>query len=293
MKKIIKISISVVLIIAAAYVIQNIVGEKTSLVPESIQENDRKDNTSTVSENSLFFVYTEEDDFIGKSESGVDNFVRYLLHPKKENMELYNSLSSKNTKQSTVVIIPLFTMLAYTNPGFYDYYAGICDESCLTVNAISAHQNAKFDYRSSAMANQVFQILGYERISDADVNQDPSILSKYDRVILLHNEYVTKKMFDAITNHPKVIYLYPNALYAEISVDEKNSTITLIRGHGYPEETIANGFDWEFENTDPYEFDKKCENWEFYEIDNGFMLNCYPEEIIFNDVKLLETIRDL
>ena len=42
---------------------------------------------------------------------------------------------------------------------------------------------------------------------------------------MLHNEYVTRPMFDAITSHPNVIYLYPNALYAEIEVnyiDENN-----------------------------------------------------------------------
>ena len=183
-------------------------------------------------------------------------------------------------------------MLAYTNHGFYDYYAGVCDEECLTVNGISVYQTAKFDYRSSAMANQVFQYLGYERISDADVDRDPSILSKFDKVILLHNEYVTKKMFDAITFHPKVIYLYPNALYAEIYAEDETSSITLIRGHGYPEKDISNGFNWEFENTRPYEFDNKCENWEFYEINNGIMLNCYPEQIIFEDIELLKAIRD-
>ena len=72
------------------------------------------------------------------------------------------------------------------------------------------------------------------------------------------NEYVTRAMFDAITNHPNVIYLYPNALYVEIEVDYIDETITMIRGHNYPEPEIANGFDWEFENTHPYEYDSEC-----------------------------------
>ena len=45
-------------------------------------------------------------------------------------------------------------------------------------------------------------------------------------------------MFNSIVNHPHVIYLYPNALYAEIEVDYKKNEMTLIRGHGYPESTI-------------------------------------------------------
>ena len=245
---------------------------------------------NVIEENSLFLIHKNQDDIVGKNEE-MTNYSRYILSAKKENQQIYESLGPKNSTQSTVVIIPVFTALAYHNPGFYDYYAGACDEECLTVDAVSALP-LKYDYRTSAMANQVFQILGYDRISDEVVLRNPSILSEYDRVIMLHNEYVTKEMFDAITNHPKVIYLYPNALYAEIEVDLTNSSITLIKGHGYPENNISNGFEWKFDNTS-YEQDKECANWEFYKIDNGFMLNCYPELIIFDDIEFLKTIRDL
>ena len=76
---------------------------------------------------------------------------------------------------------------------------------------------------------------------DIEVDKDPLILENFEKVILLHNEYVTKSMFNAITNHSKVIYLYPNALYAEISVDYDAQTISLVRGHGYPQNEISNG----------------------------------------------------
>lgn len=49
--------------------------------------------------------------------------------------------------------------------------------------------------------------------------------------------------------------------------------IILVRGHCYPSSEITNGFDWKFDNMD-FEYDS-CENWKFYEIDNGIMLNCY------------------
>ena len=81
------------------------------------------------------------------------------------------------------------------------------------------------------------------------------MLKNYDTVILLHNEYVTKSMCDTITNHNKVIYLYPNALYAEIETNYEENTITLVKGHGFPEEEIKNGYDWKFDNTHPFEFD--------------------------------------
>ena len=69
------------------------------------------------------------------------------------------------------------------------------------------------------------------------VDQNPEILQNYDTVILLHNEYVTKKQFDAISTHPNLIFLHPNALYAlEIDVNYDTNTMTLIRGHDYPPE---------------------------------------------------------
>ena len=35
--------------------------------------------------------------------------------------------------QKTVVIFPTFTGIAYRDNGFYSYYAGQCDESCITL----------------------------------------------------------------------------------------------------------------------------------------------------------------
>ncbi len=88
------------------------------------------------------------------------------------------------------------------------------------------------------------------------------------------------------------MYLYPNALYAEVNYDLESDTISLIKGHGYPELEISNGFEWEFDNTHPYEYDTNCENWKFYEIKNGLMLNCYPEEKIWQDELLLKAIKE-
>ena len=115
---------------------------------------------------------------------------------------------------------------------------------------------------------------------------------------MLHNEYVTRTMFDAITNHPNVLYLYPNALYAEIEVDYIDETITLIRGHDYPpEDPVKNGFDWEFDNTHPYEFDNECQRMDIYKIKNGWMTTCYPENIFLKKSQqltdLLKLIKDL
>jgi len=212
------------------------------------------------------------------------------LNPNK--MDMYNEVAVWNDPQKAVVVYPYFTAVAYNEPGFYTYFRGECDD-CTT---------AKFSpptvlYTSSGTGHQALTLLGYPTITDMDIDQNPSILKQFDKVIMLHNEYVTRTMFDAITNHPNVIYLYPNALYAEIEVDYIDETITLIRGHNYPEQEITNGFDWEFDNTHPYEYDSKCQSMDIYKIKNGWMTTCYPENVFLRDSQqlfdLLRAIKDL
>ncbi|MGI0021509.1 MAG: hypothetical protein ACRD9Q_01490, partial [Nitrososphaeraceae archaeon] len=91
------------------------------------------------------------------------------------------------------------------------------------------------------------------------------------------------------TSHPQVIYMYPNALYAEITY---NGTISLVRGHNYPILDISNGFDWINDNS-KMEYDTDCKNWQFYEVDNGYMLNCYPENVIKRKPEILMAMNDL
>ncbi len=102
---------------------------------------------------------------------------------------------------------------------------------------------------------------------------------------------MTQKEFDAITSHPHVIYLYPNSLYVKITVNYDQNTITLIRGHNYPESKIRNGFDWKFDNS-PLEYDTLCDKWNFNEIKNGIMLNCYPESHLSDNILLLKMIKE-
>ena len=206
-------------------------------------------------------------------------------------MDRYNEIALwHDDSQSAVVIFPLFTATAYADGGFYDYFGGKCDGCTTTTIKVP-----EFRYTSSGNAVQAFDLLGYDIINDATLDQNPDILKRYDKVIMLHNEYVTRTMFDAITNHPNVIYLYPNALYAEIEVDYIDETITLVRGHNYPESRIINGFDWEFDNTHPFEYDRECADMQMYQIKNGWMTNCYPENVFLKSshaMALLKAIKD-
>ena len=235
---------------------------------------------------SLFNIFGFEDNYEIINGKKIWLNTEFVLKP--ENMKLYEEISVYNDNQKSVVIFPIFTAAAYSEPGFYTHYRGECDEKCLTVEL-------KDDYAPTFTVSgngfQVFNLLGYEIISDIDVDQNPNMLEQYDKVILLHNEYVTKRMFDAITNHPNVIYLYPNALYAEVEFNEEENTITLIRGHSYPETHIVNGFDWQFDNS-ILEYNTDCFEMGFDKIDNGWMLNCYPETAIHKNKVLLKMIKD-
>jgi len=239
---------------------------------------------------SFFEVYGKYGDCVMDGDSKVWRSLALGLNPNK--MDVYNEVAVWNDPQKTVVVYPYFTSSAYSEPGFYTYFSGQCDD-CTTTKLVTP----TILYTSSGIGHQALTLLGYPTITDMEIDRNPSILQEFDKVIMLHNEYVTRTMFDAITNHPNVLYLYPNALYAEIEVNYIDETITLIRGHNYPEPEITNGFDWEFDNTHPYEFDSKCQSMDVYKIKNGWMTTCYPENVFLKKsqqlVNLLKTIKDL
>jgi hypothetical protein len=134
-----------------------------------------------------------------------------------------NKVSVVNEPQKSVVIIPVLTSSAYSDHGFYAYYRGECDKRCLTIPI----RDDIHTYMDSTNGVKVLQSLGYKTITDIDIDRNPHMLDQYDKVIVLHNEYVTQREFDAVTKHPHVVYLYPNALYAKVSVDYWNDTVTL------------------------------------------------------------------
>ena len=213
--------------------------------------------------------------------------VRFTLNENGD--ELINILKPT---EKTVVIYPVFTSAAYKEPGFYTYFRDECDESCITDLSF---ENPEFKFTSSGNTAQILYLAGYDFLTEIEVDKNPELLQNYDTVILLHNEYVTKKIFDAISNHPNLIFLFPNALYAEIDVNYDDNTMTLIRGHDYPpSENIGNGFDYAIEQEfHDYEYDIECFEWEFIKIKNGFHLNCYPDGIIYQMIDILLKMKEL
>lgn len=281
---------SVIGVIATAAAIAAIATTLYSSTPQQEQKDfdtlaseyfGRDSSWTLVPSTSVFQSYVRESDITTEGGRQVFSRVIFDLNPEIN----YNEVSADGT---AVVVYPTFTASAYTEPGFYTFYRGECDESCLTIQI----QNNFVKPQANPNALQVFRLLEYPIITDVDIDKDPSILSKYGKVIILHSEYVTRKMFDAITGHKHVIYLYPNALYAEVKSNYDANTITLIRGHNYPDVKIRNGFDWEFDNTQ-FEYERTCKEMQFYKVSNGWMLNCWPENVIHKSLDLLKTIKDL
>jgi hypothetical protein len=235
---------------------------------------------------SFFEVYGNYGDCV-TTDSGNKVWLSLALGLNPNEIDEYREVAVWNDPQKTVVVYPYFTYTAYAPSGFYEYFTGECN-SCTTTKFAEPSPL----YTSSGLGHQALTLLGYTGITDMDIDKNPSILQQFDKVIMLHNEYVTRAMFDAITSHPNVLYLYPNALYAEIEVNYIDQTITLIRGHDYPpEDPVTNGFDWEFDNTHPYEFDSNCLDMRMYKISNGFMTNCYPENVFLKDEQLFNFLK--
>ena len=226
-------------------------------------------------------------DIIGHNDQN-GNLLSLSIQRKPDLQNLYKDLELAKGSHDAVFIYPSFTQAAYEKGGFYDFYRKNCDSSCLTVHIptkVNGFQS------SSIFGAWALKLLNYSHVKDEDVDKNPDILKQYKRVIVLHNEYVTKKEFDAITSHPDVIFLYPNALYAEVKANYTDNTITLVHGHGYPDDTIRNGFDWKYDNS-KYEYDVDCSNWHFYRSANYSMLNCYPEFAILHTEQMIHLLQN-
>jgi len=238
----------------------------------------------------LVLTYSvSEANLVSNEQVEQDNSFSTYHESKMPELDYYDDYEALRSTTKVAVVYPIFTQSAYEWGGFHDFYAGYCD-SCLKTPIQDYYEKT---FTSSGNAYRILEFLGYEVIDDIDIDKNPAILEKFDKVILLHNEFVTKAEFEAITNHPKVIYLYPHALSSEVKTDYSENTISLIRGPSFPDDNIINGFDWEFDNTE-YFNDWSCIDWQFYEITNGYMLNCYPEtELPHYGHSILKIIKDL
>ena len=260
------------------FILQNVTEETSAENYSSILLENEKGQALIFQNDTLYFQLMSMQ---------ISGSTHYSILPKKEYFDLYQKVRY-NPASNTVFVYPIFTQAAYDHNGFYDFYSGKCDEKCLSIPI--QYKIGGAASTSSMIGTSVLVFLGYPYITDIDIDKNPDILKKYDRVIMLHSEYVTQKEFDAVTSHPNVLYLYPNAMYAQVATDYDKNILTLIRGHGYPDSSIKNGFGWKFDNS-PLEYDRRCDNWTLITIDNGQMLDCTPGVRMLYDEKLLLAIQ--
>ena len=216
-----------------------------------------------------------------------NDFEHYRISqmPETKFFEQYDELSAP---EKTVVIYPILTQSAYSWGGFHDFYLGRCD-SCLEVD-IEEYYDPIFSV--GAKSFRILEFLGYNVIDDVDIDKNPEILSKFNSVIILHNEFVTENEFLAITSHPNVVYMYPGALSSKVKINHDKESMILEKGPSFPEQDRKNGFDWKYDNSE-FALNTICENWKFVKKGNGHMLNCTPEDIIQNNDEMLKELKRL
>ena len=134
MDKKIKITIPVIGIIFLFIIISSIQFENKELTNaitvEKIMEEYYKLHTVKMGTYEIFDIYyTEKDAELFKTKS-IDPEKGAKFEFNDKNSKFYQSLKPN---ESTIVIYPIFTAAAYSIPGgFYDYFGGICDESCIS-----------------------------------------------------------------------------------------------------------------------------------------------------------------
>ena len=247
--------------------------------------------------------------------------------------DLYNEIGVTTEPQNTVVLFPTISVDAFAKRCIWDYYTipplnvthdcytmpmsnvdftkphpqnfntpHFIQPNCYDVTDSNTQKPAEgcelplspfLFHNSSFFAAQALYLLGYTIISDIEIEKNPNILSNYEKIIVLHNKYVTKTMFDAITSHPKVVYLYPDSLKEEVTVNFVQKTITALSPLKQPQDKIhQNDFEWEYDSSH-LEFVNCIETEvKFEKVANGIMLNCYPESFVFVSPLLFEIIKE-
>ena len=205
---------------------------------------------------------------------------------------------------NSVVIFPTITLHAYKNSCVWDYYEPITD-NCLNFNINDIdfsdsvldiwnveNSDSHYFWNTNLLGYQVFKMLDYEIISELEIEREPNVLENYDKVILLHNKYVTKKIFDAIINHQNVVYMYPGALSQEVELNLENQSLKILNPVKYPQDrNFNNDFLWMYDNT--HRELKDCKDIidpKFENVGNGIMINCYPENILHTQI--LKIVKD-
>jgi glucose/arabinose dehydrogenase/plastocyanin len=183
----------------------------------------------------------------------------------------YNSLSpiiihqGNNSNKRIAFVENTFTYAAYRNGSFYDFYKKyipIAREPSIVFNITSDLNLLKnrpiphgpFPYYAHPRQPPDIPYIEYFKIllkhvkkndplitniTDADVHEGKIFRTNgsnaYDILFLFHNEYVTQTEYNNlrqfVSNGGTIVFTEANTLFAEVSYNKANDTITLVKGH--------------------------------------------------------------
>ena len=193
--------------------------------------------------------------------SGLNNnslsYLTNLLNFSTPNSQNNNEVSKEFTETKIGLVKPVFTDAAYDNKFyvFYKKYASALPHVNITTDL--GLLNSKITNYQAGTVNNVFAMLdlisalkwidnktNINTINDVDVHNGKIFTdypnnksNSYDVLILGHQEYVTQNEYNNlkqfVSNGGTMIVLDGNVFYAEVKYDEKNNTISLVKGHGW------------------------------------------------------------
>jgi len=93
------------------------------------------------------------------------------------------------------------------------------------------------DHVKKAALNATVTVMRDEDVHDGHIFSGSNKTNAYDILMLSHNEYVTQTEYDNfrqfVKNGGTIVFIDANPLYAEVSYDRANHTITLVKGHSW------------------------------------------------------------
>jgi len=163
-------------------------------------------------------------------------------------------VSSVQSKNKIALLEPTFTEAAYNN-AFYVFYKKydslskgeevLTDLRNLTSSldrSTNTTLNKNIQQKMTIVLDQIKKVIpsaNVYNIKDQDVDNGKLILNdtsnNFDVLIVLHEEYVTQKMYDDfkrfVSNGGVILFLDANFFFAEVNYDKEKKAVTLIRGH--------------------------------------------------------------
>jgi hypothetical protein len=186
------------------------------------------------------------------------SYLKSLAAAESSNFIIPQNIVSTSTARIAFVK-PTFTRAAYANSFyvFYNRHIQVPKGKAITTDLpfLTAQIDPKAEQSSSprflSLVNNVETLLPNSKIQvmtdeEADAgaiferqpkNNDNHTVNAFDILILGHQEYVTQREYNNfkqfVQSGGKIIFLDGNVFFAEVKYDRANSTITLVKGHGW------------------------------------------------------------